>query len=284
MSTVRDHLWLWGHSPGSHNPGTGSIEWNLPAASHITPSDAARYLDIKNLLMIRYNGHPTMPNDILADDLSSLDRAAWGITGAMGESSTEDRRHVRELARRTPNITELVMDDFINWDTGQPELTVEQLREIESRRHLPDRTLDLMTILYSHQLDAPIDEHLPLCNQVSLWVRDSADLSHLPAALDRLQRRAPRDEIYLGCYLWDLGPRAPMPLDRLQRQCEQGLEWLVTGRIQGIVALASCYCDLQIDTVTWLRQWVREVADIPVQRPSATEAPFAQRRRLHERS
>ena len=274
MSTVRDHLWLWGHAPGSHNPGTGPIEWNLPATSHITAIGAARYLDIKNLLMIRYNGRPTMPYDTLADDLSSLDRVAWGITGAMGESSTEERRHVLELARRMPNITGLVMDDFINWDTGEPELTVEQLREIESRRHLPDRTLDLMMILYSHQLDAPIDEHLALCNQVSLWVWDSADLSRLPTALDRLQRRAPTHETYLGCYLWDLGPRAPMPLDRLQRQCELGLEWLVTGRIQGIVALASCYCDLEIDTVTWFRQWVGEVADVPVQRPSATEIPY----------
>src|SRR4051812_16357391 len=160
MNRVRDRFWLWGHEAGSHNPGTGPIEWNIPGPSRITPIEAAFYLNIPNLLMIHYNGKPAMPYDQLALAMRPLQRIGWGITGAMGEVSSEEQEHVLELATRTPNITGLVMDDFLNWDTGAPELSVERLRELQQRRRLQDRTLDLMMIIYSHQLEADIANHL----------------------------------------------------------------------------------------------------------------------------
>jgi hypothetical protein len=254
--SIRDRFWLWGHAAGSHNS-----EWNLPGPSTITPVEAAAYLEIPNLLMIRYNGLPKMPYDQLTIPMRPLTRIGWGITGARGETSSAERDHILDLASRTPNITGLVMDDFINWDTGEPELTLEDLRDLDTQRRLPDRTLDLMTILYSHQLDIDISEHLTYCNQISLWTWHASDLGHLDANLARLEAIAPDHELFLGCYMWDLGPRAPMPLDRFQRQCEQGLEWIISGRISGMVFLASCYCDLELDTVEWLRGWIADVGD-----------------------
>lgn len=254
--TIRDRFWLWGHEAGSYN-----TEWNLPRPSRITPVEAACYLGIPNLLMIRYNGKPEMPYDQLAVPMRTLIQVGWGITGARGETSLDEREHVLNLALRTPNITGLVMDDFINWDTGQPELSLDDLNELDERRHLTDRTLNLMTILYTHQLDIDITQYLPHCDQISLWTWHSSDLDELDNNLTRLEALAPDHELFLGCYLWDLGPRAPMPLDRLQRQCEQGLEWLRSDRIAGMIFLASCYCDLELDTVEWLRGWIAEVGD-----------------------
>lgn len=89
---------------------------------------------------------------------------------------------------------------------------------------------------------------------------------NLPSILDQLERVATDHEIFLGCYMWDLEPRAPMPLDRFQRQCELGLKWLEEGRIAGMVFLASRYCDLQLETVASLRVWINEVGRRPLQR------------------
>ncbi len=205
-----------------------------------------------------------MPYDQYAIAMRSLNRISWGITGARGETSTDERDHELDLASRTTNITGLVMDDFINWDTGQPELSVATLQELQDARQLPDRTLDLMTILYTHQLEIDIAEYLRYCNQISLWTWHSNDLAALPNNLSRLEAIAPDHDLYLGCYMWDLGPRAPMPLDRFQQQCKSGLDWLRSGRIAGMIFLASCYCDIELDTVEWLRKWLADVGNLPL--------------------
>jgi hypothetical protein len=261
--TARDRFWLWGHEAGSHDPGTVE-EWNMPGPSRITPVEAAFYLGIPNLLMVRYAGRPVMPYDQLTIPMRPLRRVGWSITGAMGEKSAEEREHVLELARRTPNISGLLMDDFVNWDTGEPELSLEELREVNARLQLPDRRLDLMMILYSHQLDAPIAEHLAYCNQVSFWVWWSRDLAQLEERFTAFERVTPDRQRFLGCYVWDMGPRAPMPLAVFQRQCETGLNWLREGRIAGMIFVSSCECDLGLDTVEWLRGWIAEVGDQPL--------------------
>ena len=80
--TIRDRFWLWGHEAGSHD-----CEWNLPTTSRMTPVEAACYLGIPNLLMIRYNGKPAMPYDQLTIPMRVLRRVGSGITGARGKSS-----------------------------------------------------------------------------------------------------------------------------------------------------------------------------------------------------
>ena len=43
--------------------------------------------------------------------------------------------------------------------------------------------------------------------------------------------------------------------------CELGLRWLREGRIEGMIFLASCICDLGIETVEWTRAWIAEVGE-----------------------
>jgi len=47
----------------------------------------------------------------------------------------------------------------------------------------------------------------------------------------------------------------------MQRQCELGVEWLRSGRIEGMISLASCICDLGLDAVEWTRDWVAREGD-----------------------
>lgn len=48
-------------------------------------------------------------------------------------------------------------------------------------------------------------------------------------------------------------------------QCQLGLKLLNEGVIEGMVFLASCICDLDIDAVEWTREWIAQVGDYRVQ-------------------
>ena len=68
----------------------------------------------------------------------------------------------------------------------------------------------------------------------------------------------------LGCYMWDYGQKGPMPVDLMEMQCELGLKWLHEGRIQEMIFLASCVCDLELEAVEWTRRWVARAGDTPL--------------------
>src|SRR5260370_40096909 len=68
-TTVRDRLWLWGDDARAHNDG-----WGLPGPSRITPAEAAVYLGVPNLVMVRYQGRPTLPLDQFAVGLRAMRR------------------------------------------------------------------------------------------------------------------------------------------------------------------------------------------------------------------
>jgi hypothetical protein len=55
-----------------------------------------------------------------------------------------------------------------------------------------------------------------------------------------------------------------MPVEWMRHQCELGLTWLKEGKIEGMIFLASCICDLDLEAVEWTRAWIREVGDEPI--------------------
>jgi len=52
-----------------------------------------------------------------------------------------------------------------------------------------------------------------------------------------------------------------MPLDLLRGECEAGLGRLRQGRIEGLIFLARCLCDLGLEAVEWARRWIAEVGN-----------------------
>ena len=96
---------------------------------------------------------------------------------------------------------------------------------------------------------------------MSFWTWKAADLTDLERNLTTVEKLAPGCGRVLGCYMWDYGQKAPMPLHLMQQQCELALSWLKEGRIEGIIFLASCICDLDLEAVEWTRRWIAEVGD-----------------------
>lgn len=233
MATMRDRLWLWGHDAGSHNEG-----WGLPGPSRITPVEAAFYLGVPNLIMVRYNNRPPFPLDQYAVPLQALRQVVWSAVGAHRESSEEERAHVLSLAGSNPNVTGIMLDDFFVDQPATAALSLDQLRELRDRL----RHLDLWAVLYEHQLHPRLTPYLELMDVVSLWAWDSDKLPAIGERLGRLEELAPACRKVLGCYMWDYGKKRPMPLHLLQGQCEAGLEFLKQSRIEGMIFLASCIC------------------------------------------
>ena len=261
-STVKDKFWLWGHDAGAHNDS-----WGLPKPSRITPTEAAFYLGIPNLIMVRYSGRPPLPFDQYAVPFRSFQRVVWSVVGASGETDDKERAHALQLAAHHPNITGVMMDDFFVSEKaakGGPltALSVEQLRELRIRlSSVGGRRLDLWAVLYEHQLDRPLTKYVGLLDKVSFWTWDSDKLKDLKDNLERMERLAPQYGRMLGCYLWDYGQRKPMSMDLMQHQCEIGLDWLKKGRIEGMIFLASCICDLELEAVEWTRNWIAKVGN-----------------------
>ncbi len=50
----------------------------------------------------------------------------------------------------------------------------------------------------------------------------------------------------------------------MKHQCELSLQWLKQRRIEGLIFLASCICDLELEAVEWTRRWIAEVGDQPI--------------------
>jgi hypothetical protein len=259
-STVHDRLWLWGHDAGSHNDG-----WGLPGPSRITPAEAAFYMDIPNLIMVRYKGRPPLPLDQFAIPLQALQQVVWSAVGAHGQSDEEERSHVLNLAGRHPNVTGVMLDDFFVDKPKSAEevaaLSLDKLRELHGRLAGGRRRLDLWAVLYEHQLDPTLAPFLQLLDVVSLWAWDAEKVRNISERLGQLEALAPSSGKLLGCYMWDYGRKSPMPLDVLRDLYGLGLDWLRQGRIEGMIFLASCICDLELEAVEWTREWIAKIGD-----------------------
>lgn len=256
IRSVRDRLWLWGHEAGSHDTG-----WGIPRPSRMTPVEAAAYLGIPNLIMVVYGGKPEPPFDRHALAMRPLRQVVWSIVGDAGSKRNDqatDLDEVVRLAGRFPNITGAMMDDFFH---DKPDArgaiarySVADLAGFRGRLRGAARPLDLWVVVYTHQLGLPLGEHLRQCDVATLWTSKAADLVHLSENLERLEAITPPGvRKVLGCYMWDYGVQKPMPLAAFQEQYRQGRAWLAESRIDGMIFLASCICDLELDTVEWLR-------------------------------
>jgi len=254
MTCIRDQLWLWAHEAGSHDTG-----WNLPGPSRITPVEAAWYMGIPNLIMVRYGRTTAVPAVRDTVPFRALRRVVWSVVGAGGSTAETERRQVLALADHLPNLSGVMMDDFFRTRSTDPALsalTPDELRQLRAQIAAGPRPLDLWVVLYDYQLDLPIREHLSLCDVVSFWTWKAQDQDGLEANFARAEALAPQARKVLGCYLWDYGARQPMPVAAMARQLEIGRRWLRQGRIAGMIFLASCICDLDLETVEWTRDWI----------------------------
>jgi hypothetical protein len=233
--------------------------------------EGARYLGVPNLIMVTYSGKPEPPFDEYARALSPLKQVIWSIVGDLSSTRNNECTDIEEVisvAGRYPNITGAIMDDFIDAAPGAQtytcRFTPEDIAGFRQRLHTTSGDLELWVVFYAHQLKFPVIEYLDKCDGVAFWTWEVEELSRLNENFERLEELLPDSRKLLGCYLWDYDNKRPMPLDRMEKQCETGLQLLRERRIEGMIFLASCICDLTLEMVEWTREWIGRVGDMPL--------------------
>lgn len=266
--TVRDRLWMWGHAAGVYND---SFLVPLGRKSTIEPVDAVEWMGLRNVMFIRYAGHPRPPFETYYQPFKRLDRVYWSLVGASGETSQSEREEVFRLAQQQPNLVGFMLDDFFHGHaTGNADqapagampfdasLTPAQLHELR-QQSAAARKLPIMAVVYTGQISPRAKAHLDEVDQVSVWTWRPADLVHLESNLTALEKLIPGKPIFLGCYTYDFADRRPIPMDLMRRQLDLGLEWLQQGRIQGMIFVATPNVDVGLEAVTWTRDWIARV-------------------------
>ena len=395
VETVRDRLWLWCHAAGAHT--RSPEQYGIPGQSHITPAYAAKYLGLRNVLMVRHGNDLLPPTPECAATVASLDRVVWGIEGGGGE----DVDGALGLRATLPNLEGVMMDDYFGRVIATPPmwlaansptfpvtltlvfpaaLAADKIELVQSQwgsgdyrsgdfvieasadgtkwaevakgsmpaeagdtvdvalkggpfkalrvsilgtrdkaqalscgltrvrvfaggkevaldgvqasatseypghpasnvlkaepaedtgpfslaalKKLRDRLragkpLDIWVVLYTGEFNlAVLKPHIDLCDVVTMWTWKAEDLAKMDESFDRFERIVGPKRKVLGLYMWDYGTGKPMPVDAMEHQCETGLRWLREGRIDGMIFLASCICDLGLEAVEFSRKWI----------------------------
>lgn len=259
MTTAGDRLWLWSHVAGSYN----KAGYQLPGISHMSAAGGARYMGLRNAVMVKFANRPQPPFDQEAASLSFLDRMVWSVVGDSTSSVANvqtDLDAVMELVPRFPNISGVVIDDF-----RPARVPLETLRHIRDVLHAVPCPLELWMVVYFHLLSKEYQPFLELCDVVTVWTWQAEWLPDLENNLQKVETMTNgAKRIMLGCYMYDFGNKRPMTQAQMQMQCEQGLMWLRQGRIHGIIFVSSSICDLNLDAVHWTRSWIQRVASLEI--------------------
>ena len=197
MDNVRDRFWIFTCVAGADN------DWleraGLQTVSRMTPAEGAFYLDVPNLIMVRWNGLPAHPFDQYAISFRPLKQVVWSIVGSGGENDKNEAELALDLASRFPNITGVIMDDFFT-DEGKGRMELDELKLIRHRLTVPGRSLDLWVVLYTHQLHLPVAPYLEQCDVITLWTWNSDDLEYLESSFQQLERLSSCRKM-LGCFV-----------------------------------------------------------------------------------
>jgi len=262
MTKLRDKLYLWGQTSGAHHRDGGVNVYQLPGKNRMTPAEGCAYFGIPNCCRVVMDNRPAPPFDEESSALAHLREVVWSIIGSGGSDRNDigngDLDEVIRQARRHPNITGAVLDDFLNprrMDIFPPA----RLAEIRnSLRRAAGRPLDLWVVWYEFEMNERVRPYLAECDVVTFWTWHGKHLDRLPQNLEAAAEAAPSKRLLAGCYMWNYGERRPLTAEQMRFQLDTLLEFLESGRIDGAVVCSNCIADLGIPEVEQVRRWIAE--------------------------
>jgi len=261
MKTIKEKMWLWGHDRGSHD------NCAIPMKSKMTPLEGAIYLGTPNMCRVVYGGKPEPPFEQDALALDCLNSVVWSIIGdsssARNNDGGADIDAVAELAKRHKNIIGGIMDDFLNpsrINMYAPSSLADFKRDLTAKS---GREMQLWTVVYTHELNEIIIPYLKECDVATLWTWESKNLINLEANFKEFRNYWDDGKPLLGgCYLWDYGGGAkPMPMDLLKYQMDFYYNLLKTGGLDGVVFCSNNVCDVGLESVEYIKNWIKENGD-----------------------
>ncbi len=285
-STVRDRLWIFTVFAGGDNNSLES--GGVRGGSRMTPAEGAFWLNVPNLLLIRSNNQPPLPEgawrtktsfEQWAISLQPLERVVWSVVGSGGKGGMNELGPVLQLAKKFPNLGGIYLDDFIidmkkqpdGRYAGRPALHPDELKSARQRMKALGRPMDIWVTLYTHEICPPrkttkpgfracvppLADFLDLFDVLTLWTWNADELPALEENLAALEAIAPKKHrIALGMYIWDFPNRRPVPLELMKHQCDLGLKWLKEKRIDELIFLANTVLDVGLPGADFARDWI----------------------------
>lgn len=248
--SLKDHLYLWCHNAGVYNQGIR----NLNEKSFLTPVEAAAFMGIENILMVSYGGKPTPPFAPIQEQYTHFRRVIWSVIGDSACKYDNDEAYVDEiigLHQRYANVTGGVMDDFFS-----PGRTF-NLEAIS--RKMRAAKLPLWVVVYENQLsDSEVLKKLEACDVITFWIWSIRDIAVMEDRLTMLRKRFPGKKLVSGLYMWNFGDALPLTVNHMRYQCNVALEFLNNGTIDDIIVLGSPLVGMNLPTIEWTRQWIRD--------------------------
>lgn len=256
---MKDKLWIWGHEAGSHDN-----QFGITGPSRMTPAEGAYYLGVPNIVMVRYGNKPSPPFEKYALALSPLKRVVWSIVSAGDCTDTENNEValVCDLATSFTNICGIIMDDFFRGNKAA-FYTLKELKVIQGKLKNYEPKLDLWVVVYDRDIlnNLLVKEYLEYFDVVTYWTWQAKNIENLEQSFERFEKISPSSRKMLGCYMYDYGDKKTMPVSLMEKQCHLGLRWLQEGRIEGMIFLTNCICDMGLEAVEWTRQWIQKLEE-----------------------
>ena len=110
---VGNHLWVWALDAcfdlDAHEDGVS------PAKNRMTPVEGAVYMGVPNIMFIQYQGIPKAPFEQYYTPFKAMKQVYWTLSnnGNQAHQLGKEQEHIYRLAANNPNITGLLLDDFL---------------------------------------------------------------------------------------------------------------------------------------------------------------------------
>lgn len=280
MAIAKDKFWIFGVRPHQDDMWLGP-RWKADGSftrkynwSRITPAEAAFLLDVPNMMMVVCDGQPAPFSHEAygyAESFLRMKNVQWSITGSEGFRAGNEEAFVCKLAEDYPNITGAYLDDFfgdpsfVNATLAEKEAYARKaLGEIAEKLKNAPRPMDLHLVYYPHiqrEMDPAAFEAVTM---LSMFTWNSKDLVHLEERFCEMERLYPDKKKLLGIYMFDFPNGQPVPLDRMEHQCNFALRMLKEGRADGMIFEANSLMGMRMDSELWLRDWIEAHKNDPI--------------------
>ena len=259
MRNLKDNLWIWGQPAGSHHKVDNNC-WNLPGENKMGPLEGAQHLGIPNICIVTSGDDPAPPFNNLAETLKECPQVAWSIIGDASSKRYSDGKtdldEVLKVAKKYPNITGAVMDDFLRPERREV-FSPEVVGQYADRLHADG--LELWTVIYEFELIEEARPYLEKCDVISFWTWEGQNLKDLDNNLKKLKELVGEGKkIFTGCYLWDYGNCKPLSIEDMKYQMETYKRWFDNGEIEGVVVCSNCIADIGIEAADFAKQWIAD--------------------------
>jgi hypothetical protein len=240
----RDRLWLWGTVVNALQKDYGFSE------SQMSVGDAVQSLGLSNAIMAGF----LPPNEEEYAAVAECDGLLWEMSFDEGFSFEKQLAPIVKLHERHENVRGVLLDDFSTTEISsgaQPDVLARM------RSAMPD-SLELWIVVYSMSLDIPnLSEYLKHVDGVSFWVWSAEDLARLPDWVARCNALSGNKPMNLGMYFYDFGGGKPMTIQEMEQQLATGVSLIESGACQDLTLLSSSIMDIGLETIPWIRDWIR---------------------------